>query len=113
MFGRIVRVVCTVALGYSLALLPALAADDKDSPSTKPPDWSHYTRVGNLVGEIVKADDKKITLRVKWFQQSGNYRRPGSRGRGNGARPKEQHHDYELPVRPRVARAFQKAAAQA
>jgi hypothetical protein len=100
MFGRIVRVVCAVGLVYSLALLPVIAADGKDSPSTKPPDWSHYKQVGNLFGEIVKADDKKITLRVSWLQQSGSYRRPGSRGRGSAPRAKQQHHDYEIPFVP-------------
>ena len=111
MFGRIVRVVCTVALGYSLAILPALAADGKDGPSTKPPDWSHYTTVGNLVGEIVKADDKKLTLRVKWLQQQGSYRS----GRGRGSAPARQGAAPRLraPIRSRVARALQEAAAEA
>jgi hypothetical protein len=105
MFPRIARVACTVALGYALFLLPASAADDKR------PDWSGYTTVGNVVGEVVKADATKLTLRVTWFVQSGGgNRRPRLSGNaGNFRNPftphmsrprsglKEEHHDYELP----------------
>src|SRR4051794_7804393 len=72
MFPRIARVVCTVALGYALFLLPVSAADDKR------PDWSGYTTVGDVVGEVVKADANKLTLRVTWFlpQAKGGLQKP-------------------------------------
>src|SRR5262245_31419898 len=110
MFPRIVRIVFTVALGYALSLLPRSAADDK-SKDAKGPDWSGYTTVGDVVGEVVKADDKKLTLRVTWFvpQTGGGIHRPGLSGHaGNFRNPfsphmsrprpgaKEEHHDYEL-----------------
>lgn len=126
MLQRIVRTVCTVALGYSLALLPAVGgADDEKSakptkePAPKAPDWSAYRTVGDVVGEVVKADDKQITLRVTWYQPqggSGNNRRPplsannrnfrnpyaSNRGRPSQGRAqmKEQHHDYVLEFVP-------------
>ena len=92
---------------------------DPESPQ-KPPDWSQYAYVTDLVGEIVKADDKKLTLRVTWFVQQvqgGINRRPNLNGNNrnfrnpftpNRGRPpqmprvtvKEQHHDYELEFVP-------------
>src|SRR5438094_50720 len=104
MAPRITRVVCTVALGYALFLLPLAAADDRK------PDWSGYTTVGDVVGEVVKADGKTLTLRVTWFvPPGGGNHRPGL-GMNSGSfrnpysptmsRPraglKEEHHDYEL-----------------
>ncbi len=113
MTNRIVRTICTVALGYTLALLPELCADDKSAKSTaKAPDWSKYTTVGEVVGEIVKASDSKLTLRVTWYVQpnAGN-KRPSLRGGGGNYRNpygannnkqnlKEQHHDYDLEFVP-------------
>src|SRR5262249_52390351 len=81
-----------------------------------------YTYVTDLVGEIVKADSNKLTLRVTWFvpQQQGNnnvnHRPPLSGNHRNFRNPyatnmnrpqhpphitlKEQHHDYELEFVP-------------
>jgi hypothetical protein len=126
MLGRIVRTISTVSLGYALALLPVLsAADDEKQPSSataKAPDWSGYRFVGDVVGEIVKADDKKLVLRVTWFepqaqaggknnrrpqlsQNNRNFRNPyaPNQNRPNNqqrANVKEQHHDYELEFVP-------------
>lgn len=129
MSNRVFRAICTVALGYTLAILPMLVAEDRDGKPakllpTKAPDWSAYARVGDVVGEVVKADDKSITLRVTWFMpqvkngggnnarrpQLGNnnrnfrnpYARGGNRPRGGGPRVtfKEQHHDYTLEFVP-------------
>ncbi len=71
MSPRIAKVLATVTLGYTLALLPALCAADTPtgtSPATKPIDWSQYTSVATVVGEIVKADKDKLTLRITWFE---------------------------------------------
>jgi hypothetical protein len=124
MSPRVARVVATVALGHALALSPVLSADDKPAspakePAAKPTDWSRYVVVGDVVGEVVKADANKLTLRVTWFVQevkggNNNNRRPQLSGNNrnfrnpqarNGGRPpqvttKEQHHDYEIEYVP-------------
>lgn len=125
MSTRIGRVVARVSLGYSLLLFPVLcSADDtpakdkadKSASPNKGPDWTKYAYVTDVVGEIVKADDKKLTLRVTWFEpqvQGGNNRRPNLSANNrnfhnphapNGNRPrvtvKEHHHDYELEFVP-------------
>jgi hypothetical protein len=121
MSPRTARIVATVVLGYSLAFLPALcAADDTPSPAkTRTPapkatDWSHYAYVADVVGEIVKADNNKLTLRVTWFttQTQGNGRPNLSGNHRNFHNPyaaamhrprvtvKQQHHDYELEFVP-------------
>jgi hypothetical protein len=136
MLRRVARTVCAVALGYTLTLLPGVcSADDKETkPETKPdekseakspakdlppkPDFSNYTRVNDVVGEIVKADDKKLTLRVTWFvpqggnnnhrpplhQSTHNYRNPYATNHNRPANTKvnykEQHHDYVIEFVP-------------
>ena len=107
MFARTARVGCTITLGYALLLLPLFAADDK----SKAPDWSGYTTVSTVVGEIVKADSKQLTLRVTWFvpQAKGGLQKPALSINAHGYRNpfvpnmtkprpgfKEEHHDYEL-----------------
>jgi len=125
MLQPVVRTICTVSLGYSLAILPIVWAAD-DSP-TKPAkeatssriDWSAYKTIGDVVGEVVKANDRQITLRVTWYEtkMSGsgnrrpplssnprNFRNPYGSSRGRSSQPrvqvKEQHHDYELEFVP-------------
>src|SRR5262249_52505314 len=69
---------------------------------------------GEVVGEIVKADESKLTLRVTWYvpQNGNNNKRPPlHQANGNNVRnpygqnknrpnSKEQHHDYELEFVP-------------
>jgi hypothetical protein len=126
MLQRVVRTICTVGLGYSLAILPVVGAAD-DSPA-KPAkeatssriDWSAYKTIGDVVGEVVKANDRQITIRVTWYETkvSGgggnrrpplssnprNFRNPYGSSRGRSSQPrvqvKEQHHDYELEFVP-------------
>src|SRR5262249_36569520 len=80
--------------------------------STKPkaPDFSKYSYVNTVVGEIVKADDNSLTLRITWFvpQNANNNRRPPihntthsyhnpyavNHGRPQNVKVKEEHHDY-------------------
>jgi hypothetical protein len=127
MSPRVPRVLSTVVLGYALALLPALSAADEPA-STAPKslgdqkgiDWSGYAFVADAVGEIVKADGNKLTLRITWYvdqvqanKGGNNYRRPQlSRNHRNFRNPyasnmnrpkvvhKEMHHDYELEYVP-------------
>jgi len=101
-------------LGIGLVALPALA-DDKP----KPPDWSGYTYVTDVVGEVVRADDSRVTLRITWFEpnQKGakttrprlstnprNFNNPyhPNMNRPNQQRVtfKEVHHDYDLDYLP-------------
>lgn len=108
------RILGTVLLGYTLALIPEWAAAD-DKP--KPPDWSKYAYVTDLVGEIISADEKKITLRITWYvpqvqggvnrrpplvQNNRNFRNPYARNMNRPPRVtvKEQHHDYDLEFVP-------------
>ncbi len=126
MSPRVARVFSTVALGYSLSLLPALCAADEPAKEPaakgigdqKPIDWSNYVFVTDAVGEIVKADGAKLTLRVTWYVQqnqankngnrrpnlSGNHRNFRNPYASNMNRPKtvtkEVHHDYELEYVP-------------
>lgn len=128
MAARPARVVSTVVLGYTLALLPGLCSADDKTPAKDPattttpakaPDFSKYANVADVVGEIVKADNSKLVLRVTWFEQqvqggNNNFRRPNLSANHrnfhnpyapNGNRPphvtvKEHHHDYELEFVP-------------
>ena len=121
MSPRAARVLSTVVLGYTLAFLPGLRADDetpspskKKEPAPKPTDWSKYAYVSDVVGEIVKADSNKLVLRVTWSttQTSGGGRPNLSANHRNFHNPyaqmprpprvtvKQQHHDYELEFVP-------------
>jgi hypothetical protein len=127
MAQSVMRVVSTVTLGYTLALLPVLCAADEPTPAkpapAKAPDFSKYVTVADVVGEVVKADGDKITLRITWFvpqtqggnKNNNNHRPPLSANNRNFRNPyahnmnrpqqpkvtfKEQHHDYELEYVP-------------
>ena len=116
MSQRVVGIVCTVTFTAILAFYPTLnAADDKDTkPATstssdKPPDFSKYAFVGDAVGEIVKADDNSLTVRMTWLAQVNqpNKGRPQLQG-GKYHHPhapvpkgvKEEHHDYTIQFVP-------------
>ncbi|MDY3562673.1 hypothetical protein R5W23_004147 [Gemmata sp. JC673] len=109
------RAFAALALGLGAVTLPVLAED----PKPKPSNWSGYVFVADVVGEVVKADDKSVTLRITWFeaqngnnrnsrprlsQNNRNFRNPYSQNmnRPNQSRTqlKEQHHDYELEYVP-------------
>src|SRR5438445_4619791 len=71
-----------LGLGIALGLGSAFAPAADDTPTQKPtektapapapavalkaPDWTKYTTVGDVFGEVVKADDKSVTIRVTW-----------------------------------------------
>ena len=113
------RAVAAVALGLGAVALPLLADDSKSTkePPPKAPDWSGYVFVADVVGEVVKADDKSVTLRITWFelqaknnnnnrprlsQNNRNFRNPFAPNMNRQKQPqiKEQHHDYELEYVP-------------
>ncbi|HSQ55966.1 MAG TPA: hypothetical protein VLM40_09475 [Gemmata sp.] len=124
MSQRAVKAMSSVALAYSLAFLPVLCAADE--PATSPsipepikrPDYSKYVHVTDVVGEVVKADSNKMTLRVTWYvpqAQGGSYRRPNlGANNGNYRNPyarntgrqqprvnyKEHHQDYDIDFVP-------------
>ncbi|HEY1190482.1 MAG TPA: hypothetical protein VGE74_22810, partial [Gemmata sp.] len=117
------RAVAALALGLGAVTLPLLAEDSK---STNPPpvkaDWSGYVFVADVVGEVVKADDSSVTLRITWFepqakngnnknnsrprlsQNNRNFRNPFAPNMNRSRQPqvqmKEQHHDYVLEYVP-------------
>jgi hypothetical protein len=63
---RFIKYVYAIAFGISLASMQTspIAADDSKTPD-KAPDFSKYMTVTNKTGEVVKADEKKITIRIK------------------------------------------------
>jgi hypothetical protein len=85
--------VAVVGLGFA-----ALAADDDkkadEKKSDKGPDWSAYATVGEPVrGEVVKADDKGLTLRISWLTAGkGGAKHQMFRPKN----PNEKHTDYQL-----------------
>jgi hypothetical protein len=117
----VLRLGAALALGSALAGLPALA-DEPKSPSDpqKRPDFTGYVYVADVVGEVVKADDRSVTIRVTWLHpvvKNGGNR--GSRGRPNLSRNhrnfnnpftmrrnqprvqvKQEHHDYAIDFLP-------------
>lgn len=126
MMRRFARVGFAFALGLGLTTLPQgmSGADEKDAKSTgttttptpkeappKAPDFSKYAFVGDITGEIVSSDDKKLVLRVTWFvPQNAPNNRPNLNGNNRNfrnpnqnVRPpmmKEMHHDYILEYVP-------------
>ena len=124
------QVVLRAAVALALGLGAAALADDTKPPAKepppKPPSFAGYVFVADTVGEVVKADDKSVTLRITWFEQqvknnnnnnnNNRNRRPNLSGNNrnfrnpfapNMNRPrqpqvqiKEQHHDYVLEYLP-------------
>ncbi len=103
-----------------LTLLPESAGgEEKAAPTNdkvaapKAPDFAGYQWVTMMTGEVVKADDSKVTVRVFWQQVVANGNNRGSRPslHGNHGRShhspfatrransqlKWEHHDYDLP----------------
>ena len=114
------RVAFAAALGWGMMALPGFADDETKSPAAKPApapaakaiDWSKYAHVTDIVGEIVKADDKSLTVRVTWVapangnnrrpalhQNSRNFHHPHAPSRAN-TQLKQQHHDYVIEYAP-------------
>jgi hypothetical protein len=66
------KYVLAFALGIGLVNLnaPMVGADDAKAPAKeipdKVPDFSKYKFVKEMEGELLKADDKKVTIRIKW-----------------------------------------------
>jgi hypothetical protein len=69
---------------------------------TKAPDWSKYVYVKDITGEVQKADDKKVTIRVKWLAPKG------AAVRGRPPQVQEQHKDYDYQFVPESLVRFQK-----
>ena len=111
------RVGTAFALGLGLVSLPVAAEDAKptgDSPA-KAPSWSGYVYVADVVGEVVKANDSSVTLRITWMEPKNantgrrnlsgnhrNFRNPFQPQSGRQQQPqfKEVHHDYDLDYLP-------------
>ncbi|MBN9122816.1 MAG: hypothetical protein J0I06_27375 [Planctomycetes bacterium] len=111
---RVVLRAAVLGLWLGLVALSVPRADADETP-TKAPDWTGYVYVTDVVGEVVKADDKKIVLRITWLEaqvKNGNrntrpnlnanhrhFHNPYSGNRPN-VQIKQQHHDYELEYMP-------------
>ncbi len=71
MIDRSTRLVFACVLGLCLSIIPKVtsAGDDAKTPAKDPPaklpDYSKYTFVKEMTGEVIRADEKKITLCVK------------------------------------------------
>jgi len=113
--------VSAFVFGLGLIALPVAADDTSPSkpkapmkePVAKAPTFPGYIFVTDAVGEVVKADDKTVTLRITWYttQQSRgnnrvnlnsrnrNYHNPFARNT-RPAQVKEQHQDYNLDYLP-------------
>jgi len=116
------RVGAAFALGLGLVSLPVAAEDTKPTPPAspdspaKPPSFAGYVYVTDVVGEVVKANDKTVTLRITWLdtvQKNNNNRRPNlsannrnfhnpysSNNRQRPPQLKQMHHDYDLDYLP-------------
>ena len=121
MQGFLLRTAITLGI-FSLGLGIVFADDVPASPSLKPmetpkttplakaAECTGYVWVTMLTGEVVKADDSKVTVRIYWQAAVAGKSRGGRSslhsGRGTHSpfatrRPnvqiKWEHHDYEIP----------------
>ena len=110
------RVGTAFVLGLGLVGLSVAAEPPKDDPA-KAPTFPGYVFVADAVGEVVKADDSSVTLRITWLEPqakngnngrrnlSGNHRNFQNPFQPHTNRPqqvqlKEVHHDYDLAYLP-------------
>lgn len=97
---RIVGFCFACALSLAFVTLPTgmFAADDTKStakdPPTKIPDYSKYKYAKEVTGEVVKADDKNLTVRIKWVEQKG------APQKGRPPMLTEKQKDYDFPFIP-------------
>ncbi len=99
MIRRLIKSGLAIALVIGLATfytsIAMSAADDNKTPAKDPPaklpDYSKYKFVKEQIGEVLKFDDKKITIRVKWTV---------AKGFNPLAKPVEMHKDYEYQFIP-------------
>jgi hypothetical protein len=100
MIRKLIPAVCVAAWAWSLAVA---ADDEKKAPVTttpdKMPEWSKtYVAAGEIWGEVVKADDKGITLQVTELAPngSGGYKSGKGKGKGGGSGVKEKKTEIDL-----------------
>jgi hypothetical protein len=99
-------------LGLGLAALPVVAEDSKPMPDVAP-SFTGYVYITDVVGEVVKASDSSVTLRITWFESKPNAGRRNLGGNHRNFRNpftphmnrpqgqvKEAHHDYVLEYLP-------------
>lgn len=88
-----------LACGLGMIALGVSVADDAL------PDWSAYAAVGDAVGEVVKADENGLTLRISWAAPAS----AGTRGRhgwhhGTTARGPQQLAQHMAAMRRALTR---------
>jgi hypothetical protein len=89
-------------------------------PAPKPPTFPGYVFVTDVFGEVVRADEKTVKLRITWYElakannnknqnqnlatNNGNYANPFVPNRNRPKQPqmqwKERHQDYDLDYLP-------------
>ena len=77
------RVGTAIVFGLGLVGLSVAAEPPKDDP-TKAPTFPGYVFVADAVGEVVKADDSSVTLRITWLEPQA---KKGNNGRRNLSGP--------------------------
>ncbi len=70
MLALLSRILAAAVLGSTLLTYPVWADDKKPTTDTpqKAPTFPGYVFVADVVGEVVKADEDSITLRVTWYE---------------------------------------------
>jgi hypothetical protein len=94
---------------------PSTPSTTSTSDTSKTLKFPGYVFVADGIGEVVRANDSKVTLRITWFQQTNannrrpnlhqnhrNYRNPfaPNMNRPKNVQVKEVHHDYTLEYLP-------------
>jgi hypothetical protein len=99
MIRMLIPAVCVAAGALSFAV----AADDEKKPAAtatpdKLPEWSKtYVPAGEIWGEVVKADDKGLTLQVTELAPNGSGGYKSGKGKGkSGGGVKEKKTDIDL-----------------
>src|SRR5262245_40746896 len=98
------------AFALSLGLVTLVTAEDSKpvkEPALKAPDWSGYVYVTDVVGEVVKADDKSVTLRITWFE--AEVKKGGNNNNNRNPRQKlgRNNRNFRNPFAPNMNRPNQ------
>ena len=99
-------VAAVMGLGILATPSGVCAADDAKTPTTAP-DWSKYTTLTEVTGELVKAEESKITIRLNYvglknqpnkFPPLSQYPFTPPIAKANMLAP--AHHDYSISFVP-------------
>ena len=94
------RVGAALVLGLGLAALGVAAEPPMDDPA-KAPRFPGYVFVADAVGEVIKADDSSVTLRITWLEPQA---KNGNKGRRNLS---GNHRNFQNPFQPHTNKSNQ------